>query len=291
MFFYKSTDDETDKDICYLIKEDWFSKYKEIYLYNKINEYLSNSSIKRENFISKKDKIICEIYNKYKDEFLKKLTEDNGEYFALQNDDNNFNVEFKLSEDEKEIIFLYKYSIINEKIFDILTNNYNNTDSLGYLVSSKNLIIKYKETNMIIGVLDDTKDNLLIPRFIIQYNKKYEMNQDFLFISVNDYKSFEKNLNLDGKKIKKMDKKIVYIIDKFKYIKNYNIDNNNNDLNYFHENIKLLFYLYGNYEELNYIIQLSNKQIEKKYYYIINKKYINKIKEIFCYNKFFEELK
>ena len=137
---------------------------------------------------------------------------------------------------------------------------------------------------MIIGVLDDTKDNLLIPRFIVQYNKKYEMSQDLLLISTNGYQIFEKNLNLGGEKIKKMDKKIVYEIDKFKYIKNNNIDNNNNDLNYFHENIKLLFYLYGNYEELNYIIQLSNEQKEKKYY-------MNKIKEIFCYNKFCEEIK
>ena len=276
-----------DIDNCYLIKEDWFSKYKEIYLYNKIYEYLSNSSI---NITSKKDKIIDEIYNKYKGEFLKNLTDDNGEYISLKIDNNNFNVEFKLSEDKKEMIFLHKYSIINEKIFNLLINNDNNIEPLEYLINSKNIIIKYNQTNMIIGVLDDTKDNLLIPRFIIQYNKKNEMTQDLYFISENTYQSFEKNLNLGGEKIKKKDIKIVYVIDKFK-IKNNNIDNNNNDLNYFHENIELLFYLYGNYEELNYTIQLSNEQKEKKYYYIINKQYMNKIKEIFYYNKFCEELK
>ena len=122
-----------EKEQCYLIKEDWFSKYKEIYLYNKINEYLSSSSIQRENISSKTDKIINEIYNKYKDEFLKKLVNDKGEFVTLQNDNNNFNVEFKLREDKNEIIFLYKYFIINEKIFNIITNNDSNTGELDYL--------------------------------------------------------------------------------------------------------------------------------------------------------------
>ena len=290
----KSITETRKYDKCYLIKEDWFSKYKEFYLYSKISEYLSNTSIQREDITSQKDKIINEIYNKYKEELLKKLVNDKGEEVAPQNDNNNFNVEFKLSEDNKEMISPYKYSIINEKICNIITNNDNNIEGLENIISCKNIIIKYKENYLIIGVVDDDKDNLFIIRIIIKYNTKLEMKQDFICITENDYQSFEKNLNIRGEKIKeiqeKSGKKIVYLIDNAKYKKDINTDINS-DLNYFHENIKLLFYLYGSYEELNSVIQQSNEQAEKKNYYIINKQYMNKIKEIFCYNKFYEELK
>ena len=65
----------------------------------------------------------------------------------------------------------------------------------------KNIIIKYKENYLIIGVVDDDKDNLFIIRIIIKYNTKLEMKQDFICITENDYQSFEKNLNIRGEKI------------------------------------------------------------------------------------------
>jgi hypothetical protein len=249
------------------------NKYKR--LYNEIYNYLSK---KEKNELFDKKNIVNHLFEKFKDN----LQNNKDKSFVSFELELLFEIKYTLNNHQNEMVLDCQYLIINQQIFDLMKNinksPNNKIVDLYYIISCNKLIIcnDFKKS-ILIGIL--SKNNIFIPEIILEYNEDNIMKSHFDFIKNKNYEEFKKT-KLDLKKdkishIKEKDKILgkVYLIDKIKY-------NNINNLSIY---LKLLMNLYNNHEEIRSLIK-ENK-IEK-FYYIISKNYIEKIKELFNYNEF-----
>ena len=259
---------------CYLIKENWFTDNINYGFYYKLYQYFLNKKRKYELEKQSKEFIVEDLYKEYKSQ----LKGNNIKLISLLNDPKQLKVEYKSNYDDTEMIFDNKYIIINKDIFNSIIDinlKQNLIKELKLFISKKTVIIQQEDDNSIfIGNI--SKYNIFVPKLIIKYNDKEEMKKQYDNIEDFGYSFFEKDLNINK------DKKINDLIDKKSKNKIgdiYTIDKNKYDkLNEFIENI--LTNLYYNDEEL--------KVMNNEKYYMINNKYIKKLKELSKFDEYFK---
>ena len=268
---------------CYLINEEWFAKYKKFYLYEDNCKDLKKTHL----FIYSHETIKKKIYDKYKTIFNNNYIKNNNEFSLLLKDSKYLELEYNISQDRHELIFLNQYSLINEKILENIISedlNINEISISEYYINNKKLIIKYKENHIIIGEIAWVNNsNLLIPEIVLEYNNNHHLLQQFQKFKsfINDIKQ---ELNLKGNEVEYI--KVIgskEILGKAYFIKKVEQKNNNNNDNY----TKILLNIYLNYEYINYKKSKKFKNDQQfEICYIVNKNYINKLKEIFNYDVF-----
>ena len=259
---------------CYLIKENWFKDNINFGLYNMVYQHLINN----QNKIKGKDKdfVVKYLYKEY-ESYLK---HNNINDFPNLNHSKELKIEFKLNNDNTEMIFINKYVIINKDILNsIIGDGFSNKyiKPLKFRINNKEIIIQYNEENsLLIGNVN--KDNFFIPKIVVEYCEEEQMKKQFDDFKKTNYYSFEKNLNIKEQKIIDLKDKItnknigeLFLIDKNKY---------NHLYNYAED---ILTNLYNNDEE--------PKEIKQKKYYIINNKYMKKLKELFKYDDYINSIK
>ena len=256
---------------CYLINENWFSHYTQFYYYNEIYQHLI-----RENKYKDKDKGY--IIDKLLETFSYKFQNNNNGYPLLE-DKEKFIVDFKLNYERSELIFNFKYIIINKNIIrNIISDkfDFNSIKTLKMLFNIDKIIIENEEKNTIfIGTLSKNIYNLFIPEIVLKYDDLHITKKQFNKFEIIIFSNFEKELNISLKdkindlfdeedKNKKIGK--TFKIDRKKYDK----------INEFKENI--LQNLYDNEEIL--------KILNKEKCYIINNEYIKAIKILLNYEEY-----
>ena len=196
-------------------------------------------------------------------------------------DEKNYQVEYKLNNNNTELIFMHKYSLLNKAIIDSIFENETKSIKIkpSQIINNKKIIIKYEEKKAIlIGTInEDDISNIFIPEIILVYDDIKQLENQFNFFENNDYDKFKEAFDLKEKitDLKEDDKIIgkAYLIDKNKY---------NNLINY---NENILSNLYNNYESINNKIkQPYEKELKMDKYFIINSNYIKKLKELFKFN-------
>ena len=269
------------KGDCFLIREDCFSNYKNFYFYENIYQSLSNEIRDIKKYSSS---IFENLKEKYKQKYLEKIS--NVDEIPSIDDENLFNIDYLLNSNETEMIFIYQYSLLNQKIFDSIYSDEKKTKNkcsqTSFIINNKKIIIKYEQKrSLLIGIIADNDcNNIFIPEIIVEYKNIIKMLEAFNYLEKSDYKQFAETLNLNEKinYLKDKENRIiakVYIIEKNKY----------ENLNKFNQNI--LLSLYNNYELINkFINNHLEKEDNNQKFVLINKKYIRKIKELFK----FEEL-
>ena len=266
---------------CYLIREDDFSNYKNFYFYENIYQSLNNE--KRD--IKKHSSSIFEnLKEKYKQKYLEKIS--NEDEIPSIEGENLFNLEYLLNSNETEMIFIYQYSLLNQKIFDTMYSDEkkakNKCSKTSFIINNKKIIIKDEQKrSLLIGIItNNDSNNIFTPEVIVEYKNIVKMFEAFNYLEKNGYKKFEETLNLKEKinYLKDKENRIiakVYVIEKNKYA----------NLSKFNQNI--LLSLYNNYELINKsIINPLEKEENNQNFVLISKKYTQKIKELFK----FEEL-
>jgi len=257
---------------CYLIKKYLMTEQLNTNLCSTIYQYLLKN---KEKYISKKKEDIVEDLIKI---FESQFKDINNKEITILNDKKQFEVEFKLNYDKTEVIFINRYIIINKDILNnIISDNFdpNLINPLKLLINKNKVIIQYEEKNVIfIGKSDKNIFKYYFPEIIIKYDEIEQMKNQFDKFKNFDYSCFEKQLNpnklkkidvlIDKEKNKKIGK--IYMIDTKKYenLKDYKTN--------------ILTNLRKNDEEL--------KLMKQEKYYIINNKYIKKLKELFNFEQF-----
>ena len=253
---------------CYLIKEDWFTKNNYFNLYNQIYQNIINNN----KYKGKKNEFIIEDIiktNKFN------FKENNNIINRTIYEPEPFKIEFKLNYDKNEIIFLSKYVLINKTIYNQIINDNNidskSIDALKFFISNKKMIIKYQGKNILLIGNIKSIYNIFIPYFILKYDDQSYFQKIFAdiknydFSKIDNFKDKAIDYILDEEdKTKKVGK--YFLIDKNKYMQ----------LDEYLENIFLN--LDNNYKELEVMNQEN--------YYIINNKYIKKLKEMIKYNEY-----
>ena len=261
------------KGNCYLIRKDYFSNFLKFYSYDEIYQNIINY---QKNSMEKISEIFLDLINNYEKNFFDKISIYGNPDL---NDENLLNIEYKINNTKTEIIFNYQYVIINQNIFEYIFRKKldNNSYELSYIINNKKIIIKYeKKKSIIIGrIKEEDNKNIFFPEIILEYNDINFMNNQFIFFEKNEFDLFEKEINIKEKISDLKDKEDniigkIYLIDENKY----------ENLRCFYKN--LLSNFCGNYENINKRIKNPyDEEIQKEKYYIINNKYINKLKEIF----------
>ena len=203
-------------DECYLIQENWFLKYKNFYLNNEIYQSIIN-----EKKANKNSSIILEsVSKKFEDIYLGK-NKDIKEIPILK-ENNLLKLDYKINNDDTELIFHHRYEIINKAILDNismdkleLTNKY---IPLKFCINNKKIILQYEESKLlIIGNIniDNNIKNIFIPEIILKYEKEFQINQMFITLQTKDISEFEKSLNKENENNKSVK---IYEFDKIKYL-------------------------------------------------------------------------
>lgn len=264
---------------CYLIKKDFLFNKNNFSFYSEVYQYLGKcKNVGDENIFQD----LCKMYES-------KIKENKILEIPLLDNENLMKVQFKPNYNNKEMIFLEQYCIINDLILsNIISNkfNYNNIKAFELSITEGKIIIKSEENKRIyIGSLGKKIFIIFIPEIILLYDNKEAMKTQFNKFQNNHYLEFEKKIDKTHKIADLFDEenkntKIgeIYFINKTKY----------ENLDEFTENIISTLNL--NYKSLLY------KNINDDYmtsshqsnYFLINSKYINKLKEIFKYEKFLE---
>ena len=300
------------KSECYLIKEDWFSIFKNYFSYDDICQILLKEK-EQKNIEENKDLLVQKLINQFKSKIEEKIKANN-EMPILDNGD-NLSLEFKMNSDNTEMLFNNQYSIINSNILESLQEGFSDSfKSLKLIINNNKLLVKFPDKNSIlIGSLNDDNNNLFIPEIILKYNTTNLLNKHFKEFEKNEFIGYEQILNTDKKVDDLKDKENnnlgkIFKIDKNKYMNiniknnnnndnknntdnnNINIINNNDDNNINDVNDKnienILNIIYKNEEYFEQKLNDKENKEEKKLenYYIINSKYINKLKELLKYD-------
>ena len=269
----------------YLINEKWFSEFKKVYLYEDIYQSMfSKSNI----FIYNRNITIKALYDNFANKIFKNHIDTNNQKFPLLlNDNENLKFKFQIETKTQEAILSNQYSLINEDILGKIISpefNKNEISICDYYIDNKKVIIKYNKKNIIIGEINFINNsNLFFPEIILDYKSELKMNGHFTLLKTytNDIKCLLNLKGINGEIIKEINSN--NILGKAYFLKNTNLEkiNREND-NY----IKILFNLYMNYKYIDYKISKKLNQEEFETYYIVNKNYINKLKEIFKYKQF-----
>ena len=258
---------------CYLIKEDWFTKNNYLNIYNKIYKYLNG---KQENKIKDKKFILEDLYKNKEFNFNENL--DGKIEESKINDLELFKIDLNIDDNNRNV-FPNKYIIINKEILNNITQNNFWSDSIKSLdlcIYKDNIIIQYLEQNILfIGKINESIYNQFYPKLILKYEDKTQMEKIFDNIKNNDYSMIDKYLYIYKEKgindlfdEKDKNKKIgtLFLIDE-------------NKLN---KQIEIIGTILSN---LNYNFE-EPKFNENEEYYLINKNYIKKLKELFKFNDY-----
>ena len=264
----------------YLIRDDCFSYFINFFLYEDAYQTIKNDE---RDPISYKTKIIDKLKKNYQKILHEKIN--NSKEIPNLIDENIYKVEYELNQSKTEMIFIYKYSLLNKDILNIIFQNQHKSVNIklpNYL-NNKKIIIKHEEKKaLLIGTLsEDDMSNIFIPEIILEYDNINQLQTQFSYFEKNDYNTFEQTLALKEKITDlKHEEKIIgkaYLIDKEKY----------NNLDKYNENI--LSSLYNNYELINKKIKEPfGKDSKKEKFFIINYNYIKKLKELFKFNDLLE---
>ena len=262
---------------CYLIKEKWFSEFKNIFLYDEICKFIEEKKIIKKETFSK------EIYEKFKDKYNNNFKE------IFINDKNIFNFEFRISNNQEDIILEEQYVIANKNFVEkIIPENININEIMSseYYINDKNMILKHDTNNIIIGFWSNNNNyTLFIPEYIIIYNNDYKMKVQFNYFK-------EKNIDIKEEMKLKGDKREEIKDNNSKEItaKAYHLNKiNPENFNY---SIQLLLNIYKNDYEINNKINKKyepNQQFEPCY--IVSKNYVERLKKMFNYKEFYNYMK
>ena len=277
-----SKEDSTSKNnYIYLIREDYFSNFTEIFLYKLVHETIKNGQID-----PKKSKValLNSLSKIYQEIYLDNINNYKG-IVSLDNE-NIYKIEYTLNNTKTEMVFIYQYAILNQDIIDIIYKDKSKkiNSKFSHIINSKKIIIKYdpKKSILIGTISEDDIKNIFIPEIILEYNDITQMKNQFNFFEKNEYEKL--NLNLEQKidELKDEENNIIgkiYLIDKNKY----------NNLSKYNENI--LLGLYNNYEIIKKKMQNPfEKEENSEKYYIIDNNYIKKLKELFKYEDILPKL-
>ena len=277
-----SKEDSTSKKFyIYLIREDYFSNFTEIFLYKEVHETIKNGQIDPE---KGKGALLNSLSKIYQEIYLENINNYKG-IVSLDNE-NIYKIEYTLNNTKTEMIFIYQYAILNHEIIDIIykEKSKQNLFKFSHIINSKKIIIKYEpKKSILIGTIneDDIK-NIFIPEIILEYNDITQMQNHFNFLEQNEFEKSKLHLKEKISELKDEENNIIgkiYLIDKNKY----------NNLSKYNENI--LLSLYNNYEIINKKMQNPFEKEESNVkYYIINNNYIKKLKELFKYEDILPKL-
>ena len=206
------------KDECYLIREDYFSQYINYFLYKDIHK-----EIKKGHPELNREIVFKKLLENYQKHFNEKTF--NKEEIPRLIDEKNYQVEYKLNNNNTELIFMHKYSLLNKAIIDSIFENETKSIKIkpSQIINNKKIIIKYEEKKAIlIGTInEDDISNIFIPEIILVYDDIKQLENQFNFFENNDYDKFKEAFDLKEKitDLKEDDKIIgkAYLIDKNKY--------------------------------------------------------------------------
>ena len=268
---------------CYLIKEKWLSKFQNFYLYEKIQSEFKKGNESQIQSISK------QIYDKYNEKFINIHKNNNEQAPLFLEDETNLIFKYKLDNNTGKIEFSDKYSIINEKIFHKIISPKFKKDDIEiseYYINNKKFIMKIQKKCIIIGELTLSDNNYILnPEILLQYNEEEISKKQFEVFKnpVNDIKNILEIKNEITQEIKSKDsKEVLGKIFFFKKQQHQN-DNNNTSIDYY---IKILLRIFYNYEYINQEIKKYLKTQKFETCYIVNEKYINRLKELLNYKEF-----
>ena len=177
------------EDIGYLINIDWMNNFKNIYLYDKIYDYLN-----------KKNSL--EIINDYKSEIYNIFFTYKTEFYKIYNyhdlNKNEYKTFPKLSKNElyKNILYYKNFYLINQNIYGLLKKKFFLYDEyieikINYIINNGKIIFKFENNDFnniyIYKQIDNYK---FIPEIILYFHSnKNEMDDQ--------YEKFKDNKNLE----------------------------------------------------------------------------------------------
>ena len=209
-------------DKCYLLNNQWISKYKEYYLYDKICEFLNfkQGSLYNEtnldcilNDIEKNKELLELYYRKEENEFSK----------GLELENNFMEIDKSLIVKGKKTIFYYNnFIIVNKELYDkLIVDRFNNSNDCfeerDYIINSGKILIKI-DTNSVYQILIGELKNvdginnlnngneisqILILNFINEYETNvifknlltYQFDNYLKYLKYNNYKIYNDNLS------------------------------------------------------------------------------------------------
>ena len=186
---------------CYLINNNWFSNYKNLYSYELICTYLKD---KPSNQDCVENKLITEFIGKNKQRLIKNYERKMGEkiYEQVNDKSNSFEVAVeKIIDNNNEFFYLHNFEIISEEIYDKLFKNkinINYGNQIEYIINNGQIIFRYeysKKYNLLIG---DFNKGLFKPDILLIFDEKSLCDEEFTILlkfKKKEYKNLNTNLN------------------------------------------------------------------------------------------------
>ena len=278
-------------DTCYLINRHYLRKYKEIYLYNCIQNFLdeknNNININKEKLYSKEN--IDLIYEKMqKEDFFKNYI--NKERIAINTvqPEDITKREIVLDQDEKKVIYNDEFILVNKDIYEqILLNENNDLNKHEFLINSGKIFLFFdsNETNqLLIGEIKDNENYFNIINIIV-FNTNKELNTFKEGLSKEYFFDIIKYLYKKRNQLISFENKIIGL---FAAI------NKDNDL--FNKVIEkkddtdlLISEIYINFERIKKQIK-EGKFNEEEKYYIMNNNWFKYLNENYNYDSIIKSL-
>ena len=328
---FKILNKEDNSETVYLINDSWMNEYKSFFDYQDLENYLKNNKELSDLFAKNNDylseKIIKKAIEILQGDFIKKIKEKGNfdinkvfkyEYNQYKNGLNYLCNNHIINSKIYQLLLELKYKLKDSlKKFDL------------YFVGNKKILLlsnefgSNRETDEI-GFINN--DGIFIPEYIFKYKEDNNISLDVLNkFFLKDFINLHLNKNIDICEIKKEEKKFgecyklnVNNLESPRKEEANNGIHNNNDQNSFNtpgltdkkeetkeEKIKekkeetkeinpyieLLINIYLFKEELKTKIKRDLKKTYEEKYYIINKKWMDNLKQLFDYdNKFLNYL-
>jgi len=313
---------EENSERAYLINDTWMEEYKAYFDYKILENYLINNKeytdliIKDQDYLTRNTikKLLENLPSEYINKINKKAKFDKSKVF---------NYEKKEINDKNKISYLYNNHIINSKTYDLLTNeNYTLNDNLQkidlyFIGKQKILLLFLNKTNFNkvydeIGFINDK--GKFIPEYILESVTDIPMNLLNIFFK-NEYSKFLEEKNMDKCEIKdKSERNYIGFCYKLDIIREkdnetynekanlessniphenkYNKNDNENYKNFLNKDqtiiqiIEIMINIYLSQEEIKNKVKQNLTLANDEECYIIRKKWMDKFKYYFDYNKF-----
>ena len=308
-----------NSETVYLIHNSWMEEYKSFFDYQSLENYLINSKeysdlfIKNNYYLS--DRIISKIIESIPIDYINKINK-NGNF------DKNKTFKYEYNQYKNELFYLCNNYIINSKIYQLLIElKYKLNDSIKkfdlYFIGNKKILLlsnKFGGNKEIDEIGFINNEGIFIPEYILKYKDDTNISLDILNkFFINDFINLHLNKNTEICEIKKEEKKFGECHKlNFKYLESpkkeevdkgilkYKEQNNfislklnekKEERNEINPYIELLINIYLFKEELKIKIKRDLKYTYEEKYYIINKKWMDNLKQLFDYdNKFLNYL-
>ena len=265
----------------YLLNKNWMDKFKKIYLYDKICEYLKDKNLNEDT----KNNICFNYRNQ-----LNNINNND-----LKNDDFNVYPKSLYLENYKSIYYFKNFYIINPSIYALFKNNnilndkyLNSLIKINYITNKGKIIFKYvyNECNNIF-IYKQSVNFIFIPEIIIFFHsKKNEMDDEYENFKINKNIKYDINNIGSNKNFIHVDSFYLYDTQNKVEVSKIKPDNQLNK-----KSIEFLLNIYLTRKDIENKIKRSliNTSIEK--YSIIKKELMNKILNYFEYNNFVDFIK